>query len=164
MWGYNKSMQENENTISHLSSYSVIVFAVALFAAVVLDIAFPHKFFPEPMNQYFGVGFVAIGTFIVYWAEFHGRKFSHKRKRGEVVSVEHLRMGPYAGTRNPKYLGLGILLIGLGFILNSAFVTLSSIVSIIVVDRFLLGKEELLMAHRHGDLYHEYKKRVKRWL
>ncbi len=155
---------QDKNTISHLSSYSVIVFGLALFLSVILDIAFPYKPFLEPWNQYCGVVMVALGTFIVYWAEFHGRRFSNRRKRGEVVSVDHLKNGPYSHTRNPKYIGLGILLIGLGIILNSIFVTLSAIVSILVIHFFLLKKEETLMSTRHGELYHEYKKNVKRWL
>ncbi len=153
-----------KNSISHLSSYSVIVFAIALFASVVLDIFFPYKLFPEPWNQYFGVLVVGLGTYIVYWAAFHGSKFSTRRKRGEVVSVDHLKNGPYSHSRNPKYIGLGILLIGLGIILNSIFVTLSSIVSILIIHFFLLEKEESLMTSRHGSLYHEYKEKVKRWL
>lgn len=155
---------QEQNTVSHLSSYSIIVFAISLFLAVFLDILFPYKIFPEPWNLYFGVFIVAFGTVIVYASEDLGRKFSHKRKKGEITSVDHLCVGIYCKSRNPKYIGLGVLLIGLGFVLNSIFVTLSSIVSILVIHYFLLYKEENLMAARHGDIYHEYKKKVKRWL
>ena len=69
-----------------------------------------------------------------------------------------------SGTRNPKYIALAILLIGLGVTLNSLFVTLSAVVSLIIVNYFLLSKEEELMESRHGEIYHQYKKTVKRWL
>lgn len=156
--------EENKNSLSHLSSYSVIVFAMALFIAVTLDIVFPIRLFKNGLNHYFGVFVVGIGTYIVYWAEFHGQKFSHKRKRGEISSSDHLKNGPYAKSRNPKYVGLGVLLIGLGLILNSVFVTISAFVSILFIHFFLLHKEEKLMSDRHGDIYHEYKKNVRRWL
>ena len=155
---------DREQTLSHLSSYSVIVFAVALFIAVGLDIAFPFKLFPEPWNQYFGVFIVGAGTYIIYWAEFHGKKFSNRRRRGEVVAVDHLKNVPYSHSRNPKYIGLGVLLIGLGIILNSIFVVAASFISILFIHFFLLQKEEGLMNQRHGELYEEYKKRVKKWL
>ncbi len=157
-------VNRDKNSLSHLGSYSVIVFAVALFLAVTLDIAFPWKPFPEPWNQYFGILVVGLGTYIIYMAELHGRKFSERRKRGEVVAVDHLKNGPYSHSRNPKYVGLGILLIGLGFILNSVFVTFSSFASILVIHFFLLHKEERLLAERHGDLFEKYKKEVKKWL
>lgn len=157
-------MTKKENTISHLSSYSTLVFAFALMISVVLDIAFPMKFLAEPWNRYIGVMTVILGTLIVFWAENVGRHYSHKRKAGAVTTVEHISKGIYSYTRNPKYVGLGVLLIGLGIILNSLFVTLSAFVSIFVINSFLLHKEEALLESRHGSLYHEYKKKVKRWI
>lgn len=153
-----------ENTISNLSSYSVIVFGLALFVATVLDIVYPLKFLMEPWNRYLGISLLVLGTVIIYWAELLGKRFSERRKRGEIKEAEHLAMGPYFWTRNPKYLALAILLIGLGVTLNSLFVTLSSIASLIVVNYFLLHKEEELMDARHGHIYHEYKKKVRKWL
>jgi protein-S-isoprenylcysteine O-methyltransferase Ste14 len=153
-----------ENTISNLSSYSTIVFGITLFAATVLDIVHPMKFLAEPWNRYLGISLIALGTIIIYWAEKLGKRFSERRKKGEIKAAEHLAMGPYFWTRNPKYLALAILIIGLGVTLNSLFVTLSSVVSLIIVNYFLLYKEEQLMESRHGEIYHEYKKKVKRWL
>lgn len=153
-----------ENTISNLSSYSTAVFGTALVLAVVLDIVFPFKFMQEPWNRYLGLFVVVIGTFIVLWAETVGRKYSIRRKRGEVTHVDHISKGAYSFSRNPKYVGLGVLLLGLGIILNSLFVMAAAIVSILVIHFFLIHKEETLLSERHGDIYHEYKKKVKRWI
>jgi protein-S-isoprenylcysteine O-methyltransferase Ste14 len=153
-----------ENTISNLSSYSTIVFGLALFVAVVLDIVYPIKFVAEPLNRYLGVALILLGTIIVYWAERLGKTFSEKRRKGEITAAENLSMGPYFWTRNPKYLALAILLIGLGVTINSLFVMLSSIVSLVIINYFLLSKEEELMETRHGEIYHEYKKKVRKWL
>lgn len=153
-----------ENTISHLSSYSTIVFAFALMLSVIIDIMMPTRFLSEPLNRYIGIIVVIFGTIIVFWAENIGRKYSHKRKAGEVTDVSHISKGVYSYSRNPKYVGLSILLIGLGIILNSLFVALSAFVSIFVIHFFLLHKEEELLAKRHGPIYHEYKKKVKRWI
>lgn len=160
----NSKTNPKEVTVTSLSSYSVIVFALALFVAVVMDIIYPVKFITEPWNRYLGVSLIALGTVVIYWAEALGRKFSERRKRGEIKAAEHLAMGPYFWTRNPKYLALAILLIGLGITLNSLFVTISSVVSLIIINYFLLSKEEELMDARHGEIYHEYKKKVKKWI
>jgi protein-S-isoprenylcysteine O-methyltransferase Ste14 len=152
-----------DNTISNLSSYSTVVFGTALIIAVVLDMIFPFKFLSEPWNQYLGIFVVAMGTLIVFSAENVGRKYSVRRKRGEVTHIENISKGVYSFSRNPKYVGLALLLVGLGIILNSVFVVLASILSVIIVDYFYLYREENLMAERHGDIYHEYKKKVRRW-
>lgn len=153
-----------ENTISHLSSYSTIVFGIALLIAIVLDIVHPLKFLAEPLNRYLGISLIVLGTVIIYWAERLGKIFSERRKRGEIKESEQLAMGPYFWTRNPKYLALAILIIGLGVLINSLFVTLSSVASLIVINYFLLSKEEELMETRHGEVYHQYKKKVRKWL
>ena len=159
-----QNQNSKKNSFSHLAAYSIAVFALALFAAVLLDIFFPFKFFPEPTNRYIGIVIIIVSTFVLYWAELHGHRFSHKRKKGEVTDSSHLCNGPYCYSRNPKYIGLGLLLIGLGFVLNSIFVTLAAIVSILVVNFFMVKREESFMTERHGDVYHGYKKKVKKWL
>jgi protein-S-isoprenylcysteine O-methyltransferase Ste14 len=155
--------ESREHSLSHISSYSLVVFAVMLFIGVVIDMLVPHRFLPEPGNQYIGISFVILGTLIIFLAEEIGRRFSHKRKRGEVTEVEHLIVGIYKFSRNPKYIGVAILFFGLGLILNSISVTLAPIVSVCVIHHFFLPKEERFMSARHGNLYEEYKKRVKRW-
>lgn len=153
-----------ENTISHISSYSLSVFALLLFAAVVLDMMIPLTFVQEPWNMYLGVILLTLGTVIIYWAEDLGRKYSHKRKKGQVTDTDHFSKGLYMYSRNPKYVGMGLLVLALGLILNSLFVAVSSVLSVAIVHYFFIPKEEELMSKRHGSIYEEYKKKVKRWL
>lgn len=153
-----------KNSISHLSSYSISVFALGLFVGVLLDIFFPYKIISEPMNQVIGLALVILATFLIYWSEKHGNDYSRKRKAGEVSHVDHMRSGPYKYTRNPKYLGLALLLIGLGVLLNSVFIILSSVVSGVFVHFMYLSKEEALLLERHGDVYKEYKDKVRKWI
>ncbi|MCC7469562.1 MAG: isoprenylcysteine carboxylmethyltransferase family protein [Bacteroidetes bacterium] len=153
-----------ENSISNLSSYSVIVFAIALFVAVLLDVFFEHRFFSEFFSKYFGLFVLLLGTFVIYWAQNLGRKFTINRKRGDINSTEQLERGPYKYSRNPKYVGLALLVLGLGFIVNSIFIVSSAFVSVFVINFFMIQKEEAFMSHRHGNIYGEYKKKVRRWL
>lgn len=153
-----------KNSVSHISSYSISVFALGLFLGVLLDIFFPMKFISEPMNQTIGLVLVVLATALIYSAEKHGETYSQKRKAGAVCDVEEMRKGPYKYTRNPKYLGLGLLLIGLGIILNATFVILTSVVSALVVHFYFLKKEEALLEARHGEIYKQYKTKVRKWL
>lgn len=153
-----------KNSVSHLSSYSISVFALGLFLGVLLDIFFPMRFMAEPLNQFIGLGLVIIATLVIYSAEKHGAEYSHKRKLKNVERVDDFSSGPYKYTRNPKYLGLSFLLIGLGLILNTPFIIGTSILSGIIVNIYFLGKEEALLLERHGELYKEYKSKVRKWL
>jgi protein-S-isoprenylcysteine O-methyltransferase Ste14 len=159
-----KPQHKRENTISNLSSYPTIIFGIFLFVAIVLDIIFPSSFLAEPINRYIGITIIVVGTIIVYWSEDLGSKFSHLRKQGEVTTVDNLCTGPYCYSRNPKYVGLALLIIGLGCVLNSIIVTIAAILAVLIVNYFFLDKEEHLMYNRHGEIYKEYTKKVNRWL
>lgn len=155
---------QDKNSVSHISSYSISVFAVGLFFGVILDIIFPIRFVSEPMNQTLGLIIVVLATGLIYSAEKYGEKYSMDRKAGNVCHIDDMRRGPYKYTRNPKYLGLGLLLIGLGVILNATFIMITSVISALVVHFYFLKKEEALLEERHGDLYREYKSKVRKWL
>ncbi len=153
-----------KNSVSNLSTYSISVFGFGLFIGVMLDIFFPMRFLSEPLNEVLGVIIVLVSTLFIFWAEKHGNSYSKKRKAGAVDSVDHMLNGPYKYTRNPKYLGLGLLLIGLGCILNDTFIIITSVVSALIVHFYFLKKEEALLEERHGDVYKEYKNKVRKWL
>jgi protein-S-isoprenylcysteine O-methyltransferase Ste14 len=158
-------MEEKEkNSISHVSSYSISVFAVGLFVGVLLDIFFPMKIISEPLNQILGLVLIVVGTLVIYSAEKHGSTYSYMRRVANTCQIEDLTRGPYKYTRNPKYLALSLLLIGLGIILNTLFIIITAIISGLIVHFYFLKKEEAILEERHGETYKEYKSKVRKWL
>ena len=157
-------MEKKINSVSHISSYSISVFAVGLFIGVLLDIIFPMKIISEPLNQAIGLVLIVVGTLVIYSAEKHGETYSVLRKSANVCQIDDLTRGPYKYTRNPKYLALSLLLIGLGVILNTPFIIITAIISGLIVHFYFLKKEETILENRHGDVYREYKNKVRKWL
>ena len=72
--------------------------------------------------------------------------------------------GPFRFTRNPMYLGMTALYIGLavGFDLIWALTVLPWVV--IVIDRYVITREERYLEAKFGEEYLGYKRRVRRWL
>lgn len=72
--------------------------------------------------------------------------------------------GVFRFSRNPMYLGLVLVLLGLGIALGSAipFAVVPAFVWLMAV-RFI-EPEEKLMAEQFGDAYETYKSKVRRWL
>ena len=72
--------------------------------------------------------------------------------------------GLYRHTRNPMYLGLLLLLLGLGIFLGSAspFITLPIFIVILTVQQII--PEEKILEQKFGQQYRDYKQSVKRWL
>lgn len=72
--------------------------------------------------------------------------------------------GPFRFSRNPIYLGFAITYVGLAVGMNSPITLLLLIPCLLVVDRFVIRKEEAYLASKFGTEYEAYRNRVRRWL
>jgi protein-S-isoprenylcysteine O-methyltransferase Ste14 len=82
-------------------------------------------------------------------------------RRPTTALVAH---GPYRFTRNPMYLGLALLYLGLALLVNSAWPLALFPVAIMLVERWVIAREEAYLERVFGDVYRAYKARVRRWL
>jgi protein-S-isoprenylcysteine O-methyltransferase Ste14 len=82
-------------------------------------------------------------------------------RRPTTALVAH---GPYRFTRNPMYLGLALLYLGLAVLVNSAWPLALFPVAIMLVERWVISREEAYLERLFGDAYRAYKARVRRWL
>lgn len=72
--------------------------------------------------------------------------------------------GIYARTRNPMYLGLTLVLIGLGLLFGSLWFLIAAPFAVFCVTKLAIEREERYLSAKFGDDYHSYKARVRRWL
>jgi protein-S-isoprenylcysteine O-methyltransferase Ste14 len=72
--------------------------------------------------------------------------------------------GPYRYTRNPMYVGMAVLYVGIavaaGILWALAFLPLV----LLAVDRLVIAREEPYLSAKFGDEYERYRARVRRWL
>ena len=72
--------------------------------------------------------------------------------------------GPYRFSRNPSYVSLTLLYVGLGIILNNAWALLLVIPVLLVMHFGVVLREERHLEAVFGDEYVRYKSTVRRWL
>ena len=72
--------------------------------------------------------------------------------------------GPYRFTRNPMYLGLALLTVALGLFLNTWWPIILLVPTLVVVQRFVIAREESYLHRRFGAAYDTYTRQVRRWL
>jgi protein-S-isoprenylcysteine O-methyltransferase Ste14 len=70
--------------------------------------------------------------------------------------------GPYGYSRNPLYLSLLLLMLGLSILLNWLWLHLSVIPLFIILDVNVIRREERYLENEFGDSYREYKGRVRK--
>lgn len=72
--------------------------------------------------------------------------------------------GPYRFTRNPMYVSLVALYVGLTLFINSVWPLVLLPVVIALVQRQVIVREEAYLEAKFGEEYRAYKTRVRRWI
>jgi protein-S-isoprenylcysteine O-methyltransferase Ste14 len=72
--------------------------------------------------------------------------------------------GPYRFTRNPMYVAMTLLTTALGLWMNTWWIVLLLIPTLVVIDRYVIAHEEAYLRRRFGADYEAYLDRVPRWL
>jgi protein-S-isoprenylcysteine O-methyltransferase Ste14 len=72
--------------------------------------------------------------------------------------------GPYRYTRNPMYVSLVSLYLGLALLMNTWWAIILLPVVILVVDRKVIAREERYLSSAFPDAYGPYSARVRRWV
>ena len=72
--------------------------------------------------------------------------------------------GIYRWTRNPMYLGLSLILLGLAVATGSLWFLISLVLAVYGVTKLAIEKEEAYLAGKFGAAYLDYKSRVRRWM
>ena len=70
--------------------------------------------------------------------------------------------GIFGRSRNPVYLGLALLAVGV-FLVLGRLVLLALALVFLVYFHFLIRREERFLAERYGEAYREYARSVGRW-
>ncbi len=72
--------------------------------------------------------------------------------------------GVYRFTRNPMYVGLLFVLLGLAILLSAPFSLLGPLFFVVYIGRFQIKPEEQVLAGMFGSEFAAYQARVRRWL
>ena len=72
--------------------------------------------------------------------------------------------GVHGWSRNPIYVGMLSLYLGIGVVVRSTWILLLTTLIVIVLRYAVIAREEKYLEQRFGDPYRDYKARVRRWL
>jgi protein-S-isoprenylcysteine O-methyltransferase Ste14 len=72
--------------------------------------------------------------------------------------------GPYRFTRNPAYLAMALLYIGIALLAGALWVLVPLPVVLVVIDRGVIAREERYLERKFGREYTDYKAGVRRWI
>jgi len=91
------------------------------------------------------------------------------KKRGTTVkpfeaSTVLVTTGLFAVTRNPFYLGMALILLGLAVLLGSATPLVVVPIYVLAMTKAFIEPEEKMLEEIFGDQFRQYRERVRTWL
>ncbi len=119
---------------------------------------------PAPARYWIGGIVVAVSILVLgLWPVVLFRRSGQSELpwRPTPVVLEH---GPYQFTRNPMYLMMVLVCIGVAIILSNAWILLLTPLCAWSLYRFAIAPEEAYLERKFGGPYRDYKWRVRRWL
>lgn len=121
----------------------------------------PVMVFPAPWNL-LGVVLVLVGVAVLasalYTMRGAGKSPPHEDEPQELITH-----GVFRYTRNPLYLGVITVYVGLTAVLNSVWPFVTLVPLVLYFDR-VAKREERYLEDRFGDEFTKYQENVRRWL
>lgn len=139
-----------------------IIYAAAGVAAWGLHQVLPIKIATQNL-EIPGYVVLGLGGSLALWALAIMRK-SETSPNPSKPTQALVTTGPFRFSRNPLYLGMMFLFIGLGLVLNTLWVAALFPVLLVVMLFGVIFREERYLLLRFGGKYLKYKVSVRRWL
>ena len=143
-----------------------VLYFLGLLAAVALNAIYPLPWIGQPLSDLL----FAFGVILVAGAVALDLYAMRELKRGNTTimptkAADHLIVaGPFGFTRNPIYLGNTALLIGIGLVTHIAWFIPAALLAAFATQKLAIEPEEKHLAKRFGKKFHDYAKRVRRWI
>lgn len=139
------------------------VFLISILIGLGLARVRPMSVVPDTLAMPLGVAF-AVAAVALAFLGFRELGRHKTTVRPDEPSSAIVKTGPYRFTRNPLYVSLATLHLGIGFGTNSLWVVLMLIPVGIVVTTQVIAREEAYLERTFGEEYLSYKASVRRWI
>ena len=119
---------------------------------------------PAPERYWVG-GLIVAGSFlgIGLWSALLVRRTGQSVNPWKPTT-QIVERGPFRVTRNPMYLQMVLICVGIAIILWNVWVLVLTPICAWVLQKFAIEPEEAYLEHKFGDAYLAYKRRVRRWI
>ncbi len=139
------------------------IYGCALLVGLGLDWLWPYPVLPDLAQYWVGgvviaLSFVLIALVLRQFVRAKTSFSSHSPSSALITS------GPFRYSRNPAYLSLSMLFVGIGIVVDSVWILGLGIVAVLITHYAVILREEAYLERKFGDEYRTYLVSVRRWL
>ncbi len=156
-----------ENKKDHPAVYipPPLIYVATFFASVIMQQLVPLNkgFFDTSTSKIIGIVIIVTGLFFNFPAL---RQFF--KTKNTIITIKPANSlqttGIYAISRNPMYISLILIYIGLSIIIGNLWNFIFLPLLLLVVQEYIIKREEKYLERRFGKEIFNYKLKVRRWL
>ena len=140
-----------------------LIYLSGLTVGIVLHLLKPLPFLPKNLVLPLGVVLIVISIMLVITAM---REFIKAKTNIDVrkPTTSIVSTGPYQFTRNPIYLSMTLVVVGIAVWVNTLWILITLVLVLLVMQFGVIAREEAYLVKKFGDEYLQYKTKVHRWM
>lgn len=155
-------MPADSPDISGVVAPPPLLYAVPLLLALVVQYFRPQPLLPAGVGPLVGAILLVLG--LVGMTSIMAFRRAHTSPNPWRPTTALVRSGPYRWTRNPMYVGMTLLYLGVTAGVNTVWPLIPLPVILLVMQRGVIAREEVYLERRFGEAYRKYKGEVRRWI
>ena len=140
-----------------------LIYLAFILLGLAVDVVAPLRAGPSGLGTPAGI-ILIIGALVLFASALREFKRAETPVETRKPTTAIIRTGPYRYTRNPIYLAMTALHLGIAFWVGSVWLFATLVLAVIVVSTGVIAREERYLIRRFGDDYTSYKASVRRWL
>lgn len=155
----NQPSSDNANVLAP----APVFFAIAVAAGFGLEYAIPLALLSFRYSAAVGAAIIAFSVALVLSAiaQMVRAKTAFDARQSATAIVA---AGAFRFSRNPTYLSLALLQIGLAFIFQSFWVLVAVVPAVAITHWGVVLREERYLTQKFGTEYERYSAKVRRWI
>jgi protein-S-isoprenylcysteine O-methyltransferase Ste14 len=156
-------MSDSHSDAPNVKIIPPLVYLAGIVIGIAISIWIPTKIVPSSPAWTLG------GILIICGAVLSGSAILKFKGVGTTVRPDRAAstlvvVGPYRITRNPMYLGLALVYLGIALADQSVWALILLPVVLTIIQRRAIEPEEAFLERRFGTSYIRYKEKVGRWI
>jgi len=140
-----------------------LLYAAAFVVVLVLRWFWPMPIFGEAAGLWPGLALVALGVGTAIWGR-RTMQAAGTNINPALPATAIVTSGPFRFSRNPLYLALTLLYLGLTLASNTWWGIVVLVPLLIVMHRGVVLREERYLAQKFGESYRQYRSKVRRYV
>jgi protein-S-isoprenylcysteine O-methyltransferase Ste14 len=157
------SAAENQRDIPGVIAPPPLILLGFLLLGLALDWLRPAPLFPAAAQYAVGAVLIVLAGALAFSAIARflraGTNVPTRQPTTALVTT-----GPYRFSRNPIYTGMILLLLGVGVMVDSAWILTMAIPFALVIRYGVIAREERYLEAKFGESYRRFRASVRRWI